>query len=120
MENGPKRCFEHIAKLIRVSRLNHPKRYSQTELSAFLGYKNGQFISNVERGICSIPVKSLKKISELLDISPEDIKEAVLKDHANTIDSFFSFYRVGPVETSAFEGKEVVITKDGILQETFI
>lgn len=75
--------------MVRISRLNHSKRYSQTELSAFLGYKNGQFISNVERGICSIPVKSLKKISDLLGISPEDIKEAVLKDHAQTIDNFF-------------------------------
>ncbi|MCB9061285.1 MAG: helix-turn-helix transcriptional regulator [Halobacteriovoraceae bacterium] len=117
MENGPKRCFDNIAELVRISRLNHSKRYSQTELSAFLGYKNGQFISNVERGICSIPVKSLKKISDLLGISPEDIKEAVLKDHAQTIDNFFSYYKQ---QGNVFDSSDIVHTKDGILRESFV
>ncbi len=51
------RCFKNIAKLIRTKRLQHPKAYSQSELSHLLGYKNGQFISNVERALCNIPLK---------------------------------------------------------------
>lgn len=82
------RCFENIAKLIRDKRTNHPKGYSQSELSHLLGYKNGQFISNVERALCNVPLKMLKRVSEVLDIPPTELKEAILKDQEVTLDNF--------------------------------
>lgn len=82
------RCFEHIAKLIRTKRINHTKGYSQSELSNLLGYKNGQFISNVERALCSIPLKMLRKVSEVLDITSEELKEAILKDQEATLNNY--------------------------------
>ena len=82
------RCFDNIAKLIRTKRINHPKGYSQSELSHLLGYKNGQFISNVERALCNIPLKMLKKVSEVLDITPSELKSAILKDHERTLDNY--------------------------------
>ncbi|TNF02590.1 MAG: XRE family transcriptional regulator [Deltaproteobacteria bacterium] len=82
------RHFGNIAQLIKTSRLNHPKKYSQTELSAQLGYKNGQFISNIERGLCSVPVKSLSQLTKTLDIDPETLKSALLKDMEKTLDNY--------------------------------
>lgn len=82
------RSFEHIAKLIRTKRVNHPKGYSQSELSNMLGYKNGQFISNVERALCNIPLKMLKRVSEVLDIPSTEIKDAILRDHEQTIENY--------------------------------
>lgn len=82
------RCFDNIAKLIRTRRINHSKGYSQSELSHLLGYKNGQFISNVERSLCNIPLKMLTKVSEVLDISPEELKAAILRDHETTLDNY--------------------------------
>ena len=84
------RCFENIAKLIRARRLEHSKGYSQSELSHLLGYKNGQFISNVERALCNVPLKMLKRVSEVLDISPEELKESILLDNAQTLDNFLN------------------------------
>ncbi len=84
------RSFENIAKLIRTKRLSHPKGYSQSELSNLLGYKNGQFISNVERALCNIPLKMLRKVSEVLDIKPEEIKAAILRDHETTLDNYLN------------------------------
>jgi len=84
------RSFNHIAKLIRTKRIGHPKNYSQSDLSLMLGYKNGQFISNVERGLCNVPLKMMRKISEVLDIHPDEIKEAILKDHEETLTNFFN------------------------------
>lgn len=84
------RSFKNIATLIRTKRINHPKSYSQSDLSLLLGYKNGQFISNVERGLCNVPLKMMKKISEVLDISAEDIKTAILKDHEETLTNYFN------------------------------
>ncbi len=86
------RCFDHIAKLIKEKRKGHPQGYSQSELSSLLGYKNGQFISNVERGLCNIPLKMLVKVSHVLGISMEEIKTAVMSDHERTIDSYLGVF----------------------------
>lgn len=83
------RSFKNIAALVRTKRINHPKNYSQSDLSLLLGYKNGQFISNVERGLCNVPLKMMKKISEVLDITPVEIKTAILKDHEETLTNYF-------------------------------
>lgn len=82
------RCFKHIAQLIRTKRMNHPKGYSQSELSNMLGYKNGQFISNVERALCNIPLKMLKKVADVLDIHPDELKDAILKDQEETLNNY--------------------------------
>lgn len=82
------RSFKNIAKLIKRKRLEHPKSYSQSELSNLLGYKNGQFISNVERALCNIPLKMLGRVATILDIPQDELKEAILKDHENTIDHY--------------------------------
>lgn len=84
------RSFKSIARLIRTKRLGHPKAYSQSELSHLLGYKNGQFISNVERALCNVPLKMLSKVSQVLDITPEDLKSAILKDHHDTLTNYLS------------------------------
>lgn len=94
------RCFSNIAKLIRTKRLDHPQGYSQSELSNKLGYKNGQFISNVERGLCNIPLKMLSKISEVLSIKPEEIKEAILRDHEQTLNNYLELGQVKELDNS--------------------
>lgn len=88
------RCFKNIAQLIRTKRMNHPKGYSQSELSHLLGYKNGQFISNVERALCNIPLKMLRKVSEVLDIPSEELKAAILKDQEETLNNYL--YNIMP------------------------
>ena len=82
------RCFDHIAKLIRTIIIQNSKGYSQSELSHLLGYKNGQFISNVERALCNIPLKMLSRVSEILDVSAEELKSAILKDHEVTLENY--------------------------------
>ena len=105
------RCFKNIAKLIRTKRLQHPKGYSQSELSHLLGYKNGQFISNVERALCNIPLKMLVKVSDVLDINPVELKAAILQDHDETLNNYLKvqtaevkeLHTTQNTETSTFE-----------------
>lgn len=92
------KSFENIARLVKEARLAHPSRMSQSELSHKLGYKNGQFISNVERGLCSIPLKSLGLFCEVLDISKDKVVEVILKDTESTIDQHFKRSRLGKPE----------------------
>ncbi|MEE3077699.1 MAG: helix-turn-helix transcriptional regulator [Bdellovibrionota bacterium] len=82
------RSFENIAKLIKTKRIQHPKGYSQSELSHLLGYKNGQFISNVERALCNIPLKMLNRVCEILDIDRNELRDAILKDHEITLNNY--------------------------------
>ncbi len=84
------RSFVNIAKLIKEKRQSHPKAYSQSELSHLLGYKNGQFISNVERGLCNIPLKILPKVSEVLDIKEDELKQSLLQDQEATLNFYLS------------------------------
>jgi transcriptional regulator with XRE-family HTH domain len=101
------RSFKNIAFLVRTKRINHPKNYSQSDLSLLLGYKNGQFISNVERGLCNVPLKMMRRISEVLDIVPEDIKSAILKDHEETLTNFFNKTQVKKIATREEPGTTV-------------
>lgn len=102
------RNFENIAQLIRTKRTSHSKSYSQSELSHLLGYKNGQFISNVERALCNIPLKMLRKVSEVLEIPIEEIKAAVLKDQEQTLDIYLKDegYKIAGIVGSELSNKE--------------
>ena len=95
------RCFKNIAQLIRTKRLQHPKGYSQSELSHLLGYKNGQFISNVERALCNIPLKMLVRVSEVLDIHSDELKKAILKDHEETLENYLRISEAKPAEVKS-------------------
>jgi transcriptional regulator with XRE-family HTH domain len=52
-----------LAKVIRNRR--RELGISQDKLASFLGY-DGQFISNIERGVCGMPRKKLKKLCRVL------------------------------------------------------
>ncbi len=82
------RAFNHVALLLKSKRVAHPKRYSQSELSHVLGYKNGQFISNIERGLCSIPLKSLTQVIDLLNIDRQELMRAMMNDFESTIEHY--------------------------------
>jgi len=94
--------------LVRTKRIGHPKNYSQSDLSLLLGYKNGQFISNVERGLCNVPLKMMKKISEVLDINPEELKAAILKDHEETLTNYFNKSPGAAKKASSMDNETVV------------
>ena len=82
------RSFKEIGKFIRFKRLNHAEKYSQSQLSKKLGYKNGQFISNVERGLCGIPLKGIKSLVQILEIDPSELKQVMIRDYEKTLDNF--------------------------------
>lgn len=101
------RCFKNIAELIKSKRLQHPKSYSQSELSHLLGYKNGQFISNVERALCNIPLKMLSRVSEVLDVNAEELKSAILRDHDETLNNYLRINgKIGGAEVTSIRSQE--------------
>ena len=97
-----KRSFDCVANWARKKRLE--KGYSQSELAAKLNYKNGQFISNVERAKCHYPLWILSHFSDVMQLSKEEIqemKDAILADYEITIENVISKGKKG-----ASNGKE--------------
>lgn len=84
------KTFNNIASLVKTKRTEHHKSYSQGELSSLLGLKSDYLIASIEEATCGVPLKSLSKLSEVLDIHPDDFKEAILKDHKESLDRYFS------------------------------
>jgi transcriptional regulator with XRE-family HTH domain len=74
-----------VAKLMRERR--RELKLSQRELSAAVGFstKEGQFISNVERGKCQFPVKFINKLANALDVSNETVIELMTNDYRDAV-----------------------------------
>jgi len=54
--------------------------FSQERMSRALGYKNGQFTSNCERGLSCYPPKKWNQIIELGKVEREELITAYLSD----------------------------------------
>jgi len=78
-KTAKRHSFKNIARLIRESReLTH---WSQTDVALKLGLRQGQFISNVERAKCSIPVYFVPTVSEIIDVPIPVIIDAMVQDY---------------------------------------
>lgn len=84
-----KKTWNHIAKLVREARLGMSPIPSQSAVGRILGYKNGQFLSNVERALCGIPLDQITMLCDELNIDPVAAKEAMMKDMSDSIDLAF-------------------------------
>ena len=80
-----KREFKHIAKLIRKARVQ--SGISQVKLSKKMGFKNGQFVSNIERSKCSLPVRKIGDVTSTLKIDKKEIIDAMVKDYRATLEN---------------------------------
>ena len=77
--------MKQLSKLIKEKRKD--ANLSQSELSVALGYKNGQFISNIERDLCGVPLKKAGLLCELIVIDPNEFKAVLMFDFENKIDA---------------------------------
>ena len=83
MSKKSNKNFNTIATVIKTTR--EVKNISQALLSKSIGYKNAQFISNVERGLCSIPAKKVKVVAEVLGIEIDEVVSAMVADYKESI-----------------------------------
>ena len=52
---------------------------TQADLAYALGFTSAQFISNLERGICKLPIRHIPKAAKLLKVPEKTLIEAHLK-----------------------------------------
>lgn len=68
----------HIGQFLKEKR--ESKGLTQAQVAEKLGYGSPQFISNIERGISRVPLKSLKSFMQVYDLDPEQIIELLLQE----------------------------------------
>jgi hypothetical protein len=71
--------FFHTAKLIKDARVEN--KISQDLLSCSLGYSGGQFISNVERGICPLPAEKISDTCAILGLTTTAVIDEMVRDY---------------------------------------
>ncbi len=54
---------------------------TQSDVAQRLGYTSPQFISNIERGLCSAPVKHLKDFAKMYHLDSEELIGLLLSEH---------------------------------------
>lgn len=53
---------------------------SQMDVAKKLGYTSAQFVSNWERGLSNPPIATLRRLSEIYRIPPDDLYEIILRN----------------------------------------
>lgn len=56
------------------------KGLTQAQVAQSLGYGSPQFISNIERGISRVPIKSLRQFIEVYNLRPDDVIALILDE----------------------------------------
>lgn len=61
------------------------KGLTQAQVATQLGYGSPQFISNIERGVSRVPVKSLKYFIDLYSLKPDEVIDLLLEEKRNQL-----------------------------------
>lgn len=79
-----------LGKLLKEARLN--AGYTQSEVANIIGLTSPQFISNIERGTCVIPVEILQLLPKLYNICPRKLIEILIADFRTYLESSLSIH----------------------------
>ncbi len=75
---GQMELHQNLGDFLKLKRMD--KGLTQGEVAQKLGYSTPQFISNIERGLCSPPLKNLKTLIKLYGIHHEEVIELILQE----------------------------------------
>ncbi len=70
--------FKNIGRFLRQRRIE--LGLTQRQVSDKLGYGSSQFISDMERGLCTLPLKKLGEVVKLYKLPPNELMEIMLKE----------------------------------------
>lgn len=71
--------YDHVGAVLKEARIS--KGLTQLELAKQLGFTTSQYISNIERGMCSLSAYQARRIARLLDYPFERFVEAAAADY---------------------------------------
>lgn len=78
-----KQDFSILGNYFKIKRL--ALDLNQREVSEFLGYNSPQFISNVERGMCQLPMKAIRKLITLYKLDVYEVFDIIMSQQAHIL-----------------------------------
>ena len=68
----------------------HGNGLTRMELALLLGFKCDELISKIENGECCVPLKVMTRLSDILNIHPNEFIAAAMKDREDSLSEYFS------------------------------
>ena len=68
-----------------ISKRRRQLGITQAKISSLLGYSNGQFISNIERGSSDMPKHQLKKMCRILLLDQHLVYDVMMSEYAKVV-----------------------------------
>jgi transcriptional regulator with XRE-family HTH domain len=78
-----KRDFRKFGKFLKKRRIK--AKLTQMDVAKNLGC-HSQFISNIERGLCAPPFKTLKTLTELYRINSGELIKLIIREEKNYLE----------------------------------
>ena len=75
--------------MIDLRNSREAKGMSQGELAKKLGLSSPQFVSNMERGLCGVPITTLRRLGKMFKWSAQEMYEFKLNEHAKKLKKVF-------------------------------
>jgi transcriptional regulator with XRE-family HTH domain len=76
-----------------LAQARQKKNLTQKEVSETLRFESGQYISNVERGRCPLPRKTLVKLVKIYELDPYKVGKFLVEIEKKKIeDEFLKFF----------------------------
>ncbi len=72
-----------INSLLKNSRLEG--NFTQGEASLVLGFTNPQYLSNIERELCSPSMETVIKLAKMYKIPPNKIVDVMMEDYSKAV-----------------------------------
>jgi len=72
-----------VGRYLREQRVK--SSLTQSQVAESLGYTSPQFISNIERGLCSAPAKHLRGFLKLYRIEMDELISVILKQEEQNL-----------------------------------
>lgn len=70
--------FKNVGRFLRQRRIE--VGLTQRQVSEKLGYGSPQFISDMERGLCTLPLKKLGELVKLYKLPPNELMDIMLQE----------------------------------------
>ena len=71
-------CHKRIGSYLKGKRLD--AGLTQSQVSTHLGLASPQFVSNIERGLCSPPLCALAKMASIYDLDLNELILLIMKE----------------------------------------
>ena len=74
---------QSLGQFLKAQRL--ARNLTQWEVARELGYSSAQFVSNIERDLCSPPLNQLKNIVDLYQLDPDKLFDLMMQEKSKQL-----------------------------------